>query len=56
MAIDLNMLKYIRTVYECGSISKAAHELFISQPYLSQSIKKFEVETGITLLTALPIL
>ena len=49
MAIDLNMLKYIRTVYECGSISKAAHELFISQPYLSQSIKKFEVETGITL-------
>ena len=49
MSIDLNMLKYIRTVYECGSISKAAQELYISQPYLSQSIKKFEQETGVLL-------
>ena len=33
--MEFRQLKYIYTVYECGSITKAAEKLFISQPSLS---------------------
>ena len=49
MAVDLNVLKYIRAVYECDSITRAAQEMFVSQPYLSQIIKRFEQDTGVLL-------
>lgn len=36
--MDLSNLIYFKTVVETGSMSKAAQELFISQPALSTSI------------------
>lgn len=38
--------KYIYQVYQCGSFSKAAEALFITQPALSIAIKKIEQEIG----------
>lgn len=38
--------KYIYQVYLCGSFSKAAEALFITQPALSIAIKKVEQEIG----------
>lgn len=40
--IDLDLYKMFYTVAKCGSLSKAAEELFISQPAASQSIKQLE--------------
>ncbi len=42
--------KYLMAVAEFGSISKAARELFISQPYLSKYIKTVEQELGVELI------
>lgn len=41
------LCKYIITIAEKGSYTLAAEELFISQPALSQAIKRFENETGV---------
>ena len=41
-----NYLKYIKTVYECSSFSKAADKLCITQPALSIAISKAEEELG----------
>lgn len=38
--------KYIYQIYQCGSFSKAAESLFITQPALSIAIKKVEQEIG----------
>lgn len=45
--MTLQQLKYILTIVNCGSISKAAKQLFISQPSLSNSVKEIEQEFGI---------
>ena len=37
---------YIRTIYEAGSISRAAQQLYISQPSLSQLLKNIEKKVG----------
>ncbi len=42
-------LKYIVTIAELKSISKAANELFISQPSLSSILSNLEKELGVTL-------
>ena len=42
-------LKYIITIAELKSISKAANELFISQPSLSSILTNLEKELGVTL-------
>lgn len=47
--MDLSNLVYFKTVVETGSMSKAAQELFISQPALSASISKLEAEIGVKL-------
>ncbi len=39
-------LDYIITISECKSISEAAKKLFISQPSLTQSLKKIETDVG----------
>lgn len=39
-------IQYIITIYEEGSISKAAQKLFVSQPALSQSVQLAERELG----------
>ena len=44
-----NELKYIETVYRKGSFSKAARELFVTQPALSIAISKIESEIGMPL-------
>jgi DNA-binding transcriptional LysR family regulator len=41
-----NMLKYLDMLLKYGNYTKAAKELYISQPYLTQTIKKVELELG----------
>ena len=48
-AMDYRTLRYIITVAEEGSISKAAQKLYLSQPSLSHCILKQERQLGITL-------
>lgn len=45
----MNLPNYIMTVAQCGTISKAAEKLGISQPALSAHIKKVEEQTGIVI-------
>lgn len=45
----LNQLRYVIKVHECGSISKAAELLFITQPSLSQQIMLLEKELHVQL-------
>lgn len=47
--MTLQQLKYVIEVARSRSISKAAHNLFISQPSLSNSLKELEKEMGITI-------
>lgn len=47
--MEFNQLKYVVEIVEAGSISKAAHTLFISQPNLSSQIAQLEKELGRTL-------
>lgn len=48
--MHLSQLKYFVKVAECGSITKAAQELFISQPSLTKSITNLESEFELQLL------
>lgn len=45
--MQLNHLKYILKVAELGSITKAAHELYISQPSLTKTISNLEKQYNI---------
>lgn len=42
--MEIDQLKYFLKVAECGSYTRAAEELMISQPALSRSIQKLEEE------------
>ena len=42
--MTLQQLKYVVTIAEKGNISKAAQELFVSQPSLTNSVKELENE------------
>lgn len=44
--MNLQQLQQFRVIAQVGSISTAAQALFISQPALSQSLKKMEAELG----------
>lgn len=44
--MDLKTLRAFKKVYELGSISKAAEALYITQPGLSKSLRRFETECG----------
>ena len=44
-------LEQLLKVLECGSISKAARKLYISQPSLTKNIAQLESEYGIKILT-----
>ena len=48
--MDLRQLRYFAKVVECGSFSKAANQLHIAQPALSQHVRHMEEELGIILL------
>lgn len=45
--MTITQLKYIIKTVDCGSITEAARQLFISQPSLSAAIKEVENEFGI---------
>lgn len=47
--MNFQHLKYIVEVDNTGSITKAAHNLFMGQPNLSKAIKEIEEEMGITI-------
>ena len=47
--MELQQLKYFKTVAHIGKISEAAEELFISAPALSTSISRLEKELGMNL-------
>ena len=49
--MTLQHIKYIICVAQCGSISKAAKKLYVSQPSLSAAIKKVEEEYRIVIFT-----
>ena len=49
--MTLLQLKYIVKIVECGSMNEASHELFVSQPALSSSVKELEKELGIEIFT-----
>ncbi len=44
--MDYGMLGAFATLYECGSINKAAKELFMSPQGISKSIARLEGELG----------
>ena len=48
--MDLDQMRYFVAVAECRSITKAAQQLYISQPSLSRSIAAVEEEAGTLLL------
>ena len=43
-------LKYILTIAETKSLNKAAEQLYVSQPSLTNALKELEKEVGITIL------
>lgn len=47
--MDLTQLKYFQVVARTGNLTKAAQELFVTQPNLSKSIARLEAELGVPL-------
>ena len=47
--VNLELYRVFYTVAKCGSLTKAAEELYISQPAVSQAIKQLESQLGTTL-------
>jgi DNA-binding transcriptional LysR family regulator len=47
--VNLEHYRVFYTVAKCGSLTKAADELYISQPAVSQAIKQLENQLGTTL-------
>ena len=47
--VNLELYRVFYTVAKCGSLTRAAEELYISQPAVSQSIKQLENQLGISL-------
>lgn len=47
--MDITHLRYILAIEECGTINKAAHTLYVSQPHLSTSLKTVEDALGISI-------
>ena len=48
--MTLLQLKYISTVAKCGSFSKAAQVLYVSQPGISKMVCALEEELGVRLV------
>lgn len=47
--MTLMQLEYIMEIYHCGSMNKAAQNLFVSQSAISSAIKELEEELGISI-------
>ena len=50
-AMNLNQLEYFCTAVECGSITKAAKKLFVTQPAISGAIRELEKEFSVILFS-----
>lgn len=48
--MNLNQFKYLLAIYQYGSITKAAQELFVAAPSVSSAIRELEEELGYQLL------
>lgn len=49
--MEFNQIEQFVKIVECGTISKAADELFLSQPALTRSMQKLEQELGVELFS-----
>ena len=49
--MTLQQLKYADAVAECGSISEAARQVFVTQPTLTESIRTLEEELRVAIFT-----
>jgi len=49
VTMTLQQLRYAVEIEKCGSLSKAAKKLFVSQPNLSNAVKELEVEHGFSI-------
>lgn len=47
--MTFQQIKYVLEIARCGSISKAAQNLFVAQPYLSSLLKELEEQLRITI-------
>ena len=47
--VNLDLYRVFYTVAKRGSLTKAAEELYISQPAVSQSIRQLENQLGVSL-------
>lgn len=47
--MTINQLEYFLVCARCGSVTKAAEELYTTQPHVSMVIKSLEKELGVTL-------
>lgn len=52
--MQLKQLEYVIKIAECGSITQAAEQLFVSQPSLTKSIMNLEQEYGVQLFVRKP--
>lgn len=50
MANASNVLHYLDTLLKTGSFTKTARNLYISQPYLTQTFKRIEKDLGVELI------
>ena len=48
--MTLNQLRYFCTASRCHSITKAAEELYVTQPTVSVAIRDLEIEFGVSFL------
>lgn len=49
--INIRHLYYFLMASDCGSLAAASHKVYVSQPAITQSIKKIESWVGVQLLT-----
>jgi DNA-binding transcriptional LysR family regulator len=47
--MQLRQIRYVLELYKCGSFSKAAQNLYVTQPTLSQQIQSLEKELNLKL-------
>ena len=52
--MNMKQLEYFIKIAECGSISRAAQELYVSQPSLTKAIGGLEEEFHVQLLLRKP--
>ena len=49
--MTLQQLRYVITIAETGSLSRAAEQLYMAQPSLTASLRELERELGVTIFT-----